>query len=243
MEGGIGYRQKNPLKYNPRLCCFSQIMKVGIFGGTFNPIHYGHLRAAEEVREKLGLDRVLFVPSGNPPLKTKDIAPARHRFAMVKLAVKGNRLFQVSDIESRLPGKSYTFKTIEALQKENPRVEFSLILGIDAFLDIPNWWRPEHLLTLSDFIIISRPGYAFLALQRSPYIKIKKSTLIMLDASAIESHRATLPDQRDAVLLGLTPLGISSTEIRRLARLGSSIKYLLPPTVQSYIMKNKLYKS
>ena len=86
-------RQKNPLKYNPRLCCFSQIMKVGIFGGTFNPIHYGHLRAAEEVREQLGLDRVLFVPSGNPPLKTKDIAPARHRFAMVKLAVKDNRLF------------------------------------------------------------------------------------------------------------------------------------------------------
>ena len=211
-------------------------MKVAIFGGTFNPIHYGHLRAAEEVREKLGFDRVLFVPSGNPPLKTKDIVPSLHRFAMVKLAVKDNRFFALSDIESRLPGKSYTVKTIEALQKENPQVEFSLILGIDAFLDIPNWWRPEHLVTLSHFIIISRPGYAFLDLQSSPYIKIKKPILKDLDAFDIESHRATLPSQREAVLLRLPPLSISSTEIRRLVRLGSSIKYLLPPAVQSYIM-------
>jgi nicotinate-nucleotide adenylyltransferase len=218
-------------------------MKVAIFGGTFNPIHYGHLRAAEEVREKLGLDRILFVPSGNPPLKTKDIAPAWHRFAMAKIAIKNNRLFKLSDIESRLPGKSYTVKTIEALQKENPQVEFSLILGIDAFLDIPNWWHPEHLVTLSHFIIISRPGYAFPDLQSSPYIKINKAILKEMDASGIESHRATLPSQREAVLLRLTPLSISSTEIRRLVRLGSSIKYLLPPAVQSYIMNNKLYGS
>ena len=225
------------------MACFNQIMKVGIFGGTFNPIHYGHLRAAEEVGEQLGLDRVLFVPSGNPPLKTKDIAPARQRFEMAKIAIKDNRLFALSDIESRLPGKSYTVRTIEALQKENPQVEFFLILGIDAFLDIPNWWHPEHLVTLSHFIIISRPGYAFLDLQSSPYIKIKKPILKALDASDIESHIATLLSQREAVLLRLTPLSISSTEIRRLVRLGSSIKYLLPPAVQSYIMNNKLYKS
>ena len=80
-------------------------MKVAIFGGTFNPIHYGHLRAAEEVREKLGLDRVLFVPSGNPPLKTKDIAPARHRFAMVKLAVKDNRLFRIVGYREQAAGE------------------------------------------------------------------------------------------------------------------------------------------
>jgi nicotinate-nucleotide adenylyltransferase len=218
-------------------------MKVAIFGGTFNPIHYGHLRAAEEVREKIGLDRVLFVPSGNPPLKTKDIAPARHRFAMARIAIKDNRLFALSDIESRLPGKSYTVKTIESLQKENPRVEFSLILGIDAFLDIPSWWRPEHLVTLSHFIIISRPGYAFLELRSSPYIKSNKAILNKLDASDIESHKTTLFSQREAALLRLTPISISSTEIRRLVRMGSSIKYLLPPAVQSYIMKNKLYKS
>jgi nicotinate-nucleotide adenylyltransferase len=218
-------------------------MKVAIFGGTFNPIHYGHLRAAEEVREKLGLDRVLFVPSGNPPLKTKDIVPAMRRFAMAKLAVKDNSVFQLSDIESRLPGKSYTVKTIESLQKENPQVEFSLIFGIDAFLDIPNWWHPEHLVTLSHFIIISRPGYPFFDLQSSPYIKIKKPILKDLDAFNIESHKATLLSQREAVLLRLTPLSISSTEIRRLVQLGSSIKYLLPPAVQSYIMKNKLYKN
>jgi len=149
----------------------------------------------------------------------------------------------LSDIESRLPGKSYTVKTIESLQKENPHVEFSLILGIDAFLDIPNWWRPERLVTLSHFIIIARPGYPFLDLQSSPYIKIKKPILKDLDAFNIESHKATLLSQREAVLLRLTPLSISSTEIRRLVQLGNSIKYLLPPAVQSYIMNNKLYKS
>ena len=146
---------------------------------------------------------------------------------MVKIAIKDNRFFALSDIESRLPGKSYTVKTIEALQKENPQVEFFLILGIDAFLDIPNWWHPEHLVTLSHFIIISRPGYAFLDLQRSPYIKIKKPILQALDAGDTESHKATLLSQREAVLLRLTPLSISSTEIRRLVRLGSSIKYLV----------------
>jgi nicotinate-nucleotide adenylyltransferase len=218
-------------------------MKVGIFGGTFNPIHYGHLRAAEEVGEQLGLDRILFVPSGNPPLKTKNIAPARQRFEMAKIAIKDNRLFALSDIESRLPGKSYTVKTIEALQKENPQADFFLILGIDAFLDIPNWWHPERLVNLSHFIIISRPGYAFLDLQGSPFIKIKKPILKNLDASGTESHEATLPSQREAVLLRITPLSISSTEIRRLVRLGSSIKYLLPPAVQSYIITHKLYKS
>jgi nicotinate-nucleotide adenylyltransferase len=216
-------------------------MRVGIFGGTFNPIHYGHLRAAEEVREKLGLDRIFFVPSGNPPLKTKDIAATRHRVAMTKLSVKNNRFFKLSDVESRLKGKSYTVKTIEALQEENPRMDFSLILGIDAFLDIPNWWRPEHLVTLSDFIIVSRPGYAFVDLQSSPYIKINNASLKDLDASGIESYKATLLSQREAVLLRLTPICISSTKIRRFVRLGSSIKYLLPPEVQSYIINNKLY--
>ena len=218
-------------------------MKVGIFGGTFNPIHYGHLRAAEEVKEKLGLDKILFIPSGNPPLKTKDIAPTRHRFAMANLAVKNNRLFALSDIESRLPGKSYTVKTIESLQKENPRMKFALILGIDAFLDIPNWWNPEGLITRANFIIISRPGLRFADLKASPYLKINRQTLLKLDRKETGQYSATLKSGKKAVLVNITPIGISSTEIRNLVRQGKSLKYLLPAEVQSYIITNKLYRT
>ncbi len=218
-------------------------MKVGIFGGTFNPIHYGHLRAAEEVKEELGLDKILFIPSGHPPLKTKNIAPARHRFAMAKLAVKNNKRLTLSDIESRLPGKSYTVKTIEALQKENPRVEFSLILGIDAFLDIPNWWHPEVLIALTNFVIISRPGLRFADLKTSPYLKINLQTLLKLDRKETGQYSATLKSGKKAMLLNITPIGISSTEIRNLVRQGKSLKYLLPAEVQSYIITNKLYRS
>ena len=218
-------------------------MKVGIFGGTFNPIHYGHLRAAEEVRENLELDKVLFIPSGKPPLKTKDIADARHRYEMTGIAIKNNPFFRLSDIEGRLKGKSYTVKTIEGLRALNPETEFYFILGIDAFLDIPNWWQPERLITATHFIIISRPGFRFTDLQMSPYMKISKAILKRLDDKETAMHRAKLRSNMNAVLVRLARIGISSTEIRKLIEQGKSIKYLLPAEVQSYIIKNKLYRN
>lgn len=218
-------------------------MKVGIFGGTFNPVHYGHLRAAEEVREKAGLNKILFMPSGKPPLKTKEIADARHRYEMVSCAISNNPFFELSNMESRQAGKSYSVKTIEELTKADPYAEFFFILGIDAFLDMPNWWQPERLATLVDFVIISRPGFKFLDLQASPYIKVNQKILKELDRSESEIYVTKLKSNRDAVLLRLTPIGISSTEIRRLSKQGRSIKYLLPAEVQSYIIINKLYRS
>jgi nicotinate-nucleotide adenylyltransferase len=217
-------------------------MKVGIFGGTFNPIHYGHLRAAEEVRERLGFDRILFVPCGNPPLKAADKADAHHRFEMVRLALADSKYFQLSDIEYRLSGKSYTVKTIESLKNADPCTEFAFILGIDAFLDIPNWWHPEELVALTDFVVISRPGFVFVDLSISPYMKINKRVLIRIDSKKSETHRTKLKSGRTATLLRLTPIGISSTEVRRLVRQGRSVKYLLPADVQSYIITKKLYK-
>ncbi len=216
-------------------------MKVGIFGGTFNPIHYGHLRAAEEVREKLGLDRILFIPSGTPPLKTSNIAGAARRYEMTEVAVSGNRFFEVSDIEIRLPGKSYTVKTIQALKSHATGTDYSLVLGVDAFLDLPNWWRPEKLLSVADFIIISRPGVPFADMRTSPYVKIDKKILKELDAAERGLYEMNLKSGRKAVLLKITPIGIASTDIRELVRQGKSIKYLLPPKVQSYIIKNNLY--
>jgi nicotinate-nucleotide adenylyltransferase len=216
-------------------------LKVGIFGGTFNPIHYGHLRAAEEVREKLEFDKILFIPSGSPPLKIKELADAKHRYKMTRLAIVTNRLFELSDIECRLSGKSYTVKTVEELEKNNPEIEFSFILGIDAFLDVTNWWHPEKLITLANFVIISRPDFRFIDLQISPYIKINRRILKRLDNAEIETYTIKLKSSRNATFLRLTPIGISSTGIRRLLKEGKSIKYLLPAEVESYIIVNKLY--
>lgn len=216
-------------------------MKVGIFGGTFNPIHYGHLRAAEEVREKLGFDKVLFIPSGSPPLKTEELADAIHRYKMTRLALVTNRLFELSDIECRLSGKSYTITTVERLKENNPEVEFFFILGVDAFLDITNWRHPERLVTLTNFVIISRPGFRFIDLQVSPYIKINRRILEELDNAKIETYSIKLKSNRDVTFLKLTPIGTSSTEIRTLIKQGKSIKYLLPAEVESYIIANKLY--
>jgi len=219
-------------------------LKVGVFGGTFNPIHNGHLRAAEEVREKLGFDRILFIPSGKPPLKTKDIAVAAHRFEMARLAILDNPFFEISDIETKRTGKSYTVKTIEELKKAYPSREFYLILGIDAFLDIPNWRHPERLIELANFVIISRPGFQFADLKLSPYIqKINRRTLKSIDDAEQDVCALALESRREAVLLGITPMQISATWIRNALKEGKSIKYLLPAEVQSYIINNKLYKS
>lgn len=217
-------------------------MKIGIFGGTFNPVHYGHLRAAEEVRERLNLNRILFIPSKKPPLKTKGIAQAKHRYEMLKIALLDNSYFELSDIEFRLKGKSYSVKTIEVLKKSNPEKNFSMIVGIDTFLEIPKWWHPEKLVSLIDFIIISRPNFRFLDLQASPYIKIKKKFLKELDEAKIERYETELPTGVKVILLRLTPIGISSTEIRNLLTHGKSVKYLLPADVKSYIILNKIYK-
>jgi nicotinate-nucleotide adenylyltransferase len=217
-------------------------MKVGVFGGTFNPIHYGHLRAAEEVRDKLGMDRILFVPSGSPPLKTREIAKAEHRYEMTRLAILGNPFFELSDIECGRAGRSYTLNTVEELKRTEPGTEFYFILGIDAFLDIPDWWQPDRLVAFTDFIIIARPAFRFIDLKVSPYLKIGMSALKDLDGSVTEIFMAKLKKARKAFLVRLTPIGASSTAIRRLIKQGKSIKYLLPPDIQSYIITHKLYK-
>jgi nicotinate-nucleotide adenylyltransferase len=217
-------------------------MKIGIFGGTFNPVHYGHLRAAEEAREMLSLDKVLFIPSGNPPLKTKDLAAAIHRYKMTRLACVKNRMFDVLDIECRSTEKSYTVNTVEKLLDIYGRADLYLVLGIDAFLDLPNWWKPEKLVSLSNFAIVSRPASRFTDLLSSPYLKVRDNYLKKLDSRVLKSHAVKLKTRKELVMLNITPLGISSTEIRKCIRQGLSIKYMLPEEVESYIISNKLYK-
>jgi nicotinate-nucleotide adenylyltransferase len=207
-------------------------MRLGIFGGTFNPVHLGHLRTAEEVKYKLGLDKIIFVPSGKPPLKDRDSVAASHRYAMVALAVASNRGFAVSDVEVRKKGKSYTVHTLQMLRKEFSGDELFFILGTDAFLEMPKWRQPEKIVEMTDFIIMARPGVGFDAIAESPY-KIRNYE---------SPHpRYSLVSGRSAFIVNVTQLDISSSEIRRLVAQRKSVRYLLPPAVERYIKKNKLY--
>ena len=210
-------------------------MRLGIFGGTFNPIHSGHLRTAEEVRYKLRLDKVIFVPSGNPPLKEYDAVEASHKLAMAALAAASNKYFIVSDIEAGSRRKSYTVDTLRTLKKKYPGDELYFILGSDAFLEIPKWRQPEKLTGMTDFIIVLRPGCGRDAIANSTYIKRINTE----SAHDFQSYR--LVSGRLAFLVPVTQLDISSTGIRNLIRQNKSVKYLLPESVERYIRKHKLY--
>ncbi len=219
---------------------------VGIFGGTFNPIHMGHLAIAQDVAESQGLDQVLFVPAGHPPHKPDEAIPAaRHRLEMIRLAIAGNRRFAVSDVELRLRGPSYSVRTVPILQKKlgaSPRLFF--LVGLDAFLEIPTWHEPERLLALCDFIVIYRdiPG-GFAGVKKFPYpVEADARALAELDRGRRSSVVGTLPGGREVRFVRSHDLPVSATEIRRRLAEGRTVKYLLPASVESYILKHGLYR-
>lgn len=219
-------------------------MKIGIYGGAFNPIHYGHLRTAEEIFELLGLDKVLFVPSGRPPFDKPDLEDANHRYNMVKIALKGNQHFKLSDIEMRRRGRAYSVDTIKRLEKEFKGDELFFIMGIDAFLDLPKWKEPERLINLTNLVIMSRPHFKFVDLIYSPYLKYpSKMALKRLDIGAIPILSVPIAEGRKAFLSRVTEINISASYIRRSIMDGKSIRYLLPEVVESYIISHRLYKN
>ncbi len=193
-------------------------MRIGIIGGSFNPIHYGHLVSASEVCNKFKLDKVIFVPSSINPLKsTSNLAEAHHRLNMIKLAIADDPRFENSDIEIKRGGTSYTIDTIKAFVKEYGKdVNIYFIIGIDAFLEINSWASPDALLRMCKFIVTSRPGYDI----REIKPVFKKHTEIM----------------------EITCLRISSSDIQKKIKSGAPIRYLLPEKVENYIQKHKLYK-
>lgn len=214
--------------------------RIGILGGTFNPIHYGHLRAAEEVRERIGLDKIMFIPSCNPPLKDSELASPEDRYEMTRLAITGNPYFEISDIECRRSGKSYTVETLSELKDLMPGKDFFLILGIDSFLEIPQWYRPDRLMEMTDFIVVSRPGFRFSDLA-SMISNGNECLLEELDTGMTDLKEIGLRTGKKVLLMNITALNISATKIRRLVIEGKSIKYLLPESVEYYIILNKLY--
>jgi nicotinate-nucleotide adenylyltransferase len=216
-------------------------LKLGILGGTFNPIHYGHLAAAEEVSDRLGLKRVLFVPSFIPPhKKDEDIPSVIHRMQMVRLAIADNPLFELSDIEITRGGMSYTIDTMKSLRKTMADAELYFITGLDSFLEIKTWNRWKMLLTLCAFVVLSRPGYRFQDLSRLEFMKSAEDEFADLDLGLCK--QTVVQTGTYTFFLEMIPLfDISSTDIRRRIKEGRSIKYLLPDEVENYIIKNKLY--
>lgn len=215
--------------------------RIGILGGTFNPVHYGHLAASEEVRQRLNLDLVLFVPSYLPPHKREeDIPSADQRLQMIRLAVSGNPHFMASDLEVKRKGRSYTLDTILALRDLYPGADLFFITGLDTFLEISTWHQWQKLLGLSAFVVLSRPGYRFSDLLKMNFMENWTAQLSSLDKGEInevvsKSHDFTL------YLVRIPHYDISSTDIRTRVRERRPVKYLLPESVEHYIIKNKFY--
>jgi nicotinate-nucleotide adenylyltransferase len=215
--------------------------RLGILGGTFNPVHYGHLAAAEEIRNRLQLDRILFIPSYLPPHKFEDEVPsAVQRLEMVRLATTGNPFFEPSEIETCRGGRSYSIDTVEALRQAYPGRELFFITGLDSFLEIRTWRQWERLLTLCNFVVIPRPGYHFVDLAKISFMESAAQELARLDRG--ELRQVLIRSDAFTIYLEMVPLfDISSTDIRNRVKAGASIKYLLPDAIETYIITNKLY--
>lgn len=214
-------------------------MRVGLLGGTFNPVHWGHLRAAEEIREMFELKQVIFIPTNISPHKeSKEIVAAEHRLKMLGLAVNDNPYFFTSDVELKRPGKSYSIETIGHFKQTfGKELTLFFILGIDAFLEINSWKDYQELFSLCNFIVMSRPQYEVKELDQVIPAQVKTDFLYRPD-----EKRFINSSQFSIYFTEITPIDIASRSIRNLIKDGHSIKYLLPEEVEKYVKENKLYR-
>lgn len=196
-------------------------MRIGILGGTFDPIHVGHLAAAEVAMECVRLDRVVFVPSATPPHRGPADADAEERLAMTRLAVEGHDRFEVSDIEVLRGGKSYTADTVRELKAAHPHDELFLVLGWDAARQFASWHQPEAVRAEASVVVISRPGTS------APRVADIKA--------------AGLDPERTILCTGETP-DISASELREDIARGRPVGDCLPPPVERYIASRRLYR-
>ena len=202
--------------------------KIGIMGGTFNPVHHGHLVTAQEALDQFDLDEVVFIPTGDPPHKIDDpLAHAEDRYLMTVIATSSNSFFFVYRIEIDRKGKSYTIDTVKELRKLfGSDSELYFITGADAILEILTWKNTREIVTLAKFIAATRPGY---------------------DLSRIKELKTTLFDSEDEAdrrifIMEIPALAISSTDIRQRIKIGRPVNYLVPEGVNNYILKHGLYK-
>ena len=190
--------------------------RVGVMGGTFDPIHHGHLVAASEVAARFGLDEVVFVPTGRPTFKQHvDVTPAEHRYLMTVIATASNPRFLVSRVDVDRAGQTYTVDTLRDLKGQRPDADLFFITGADAVAQILDWKDAEELFAMAQFVAVTRPGHA-----------------LSVDG---------LPVDRVSVL-EIPALAISSTDVRARARAGEPVWYLVPDGVVQYITKHRLYR-
>ncbi|MHB1871684.1 MAG: nicotinate-nucleotide adenylyltransferase [Steroidobacteraceae bacterium] len=206
---------------------------IGLFGGTFDPIHYGHLRTAFELWQMLRLTEVRFLPAGNPPHREQPLASAELRLRMVRAAVAGEPAFTVDDREMRRSGVSYSVETLAELRAEHPRRSLCLLLGMDAFLGLPHWHRWRELLELAHVVVAHRPGWK--APTQGPLGEV------MVDhgtGSIRELHEQTAGR---IYVHAVTQLEISSTELRQLIVAGRDPRYLVPDEVRRILLDTQCY--
>lgn len=197
-------------------------MKIGLMGGSFDPVHNGHLVLAEQVRTRFQMDKILFIPAGNPPHKDA-IGDKEHRYEMTKLAIQDNKFFEISRIEIDSEQKSYAIDTVKRMHKlYGDDTEVFFITGADAIIDLPTWKNFDELLSICKFIGSTRPGIE--------------------DKAFNDQINALVRDYKADITITQVPaLAISSTDIRRRIKYNLSIKYLLPANVEEYIYEHHLY--
>jgi len=211
---------------------------LGVLGGTFDPIHFGHLRLAQELADALGLARVRFIPSGTPPHRNPPQVNGAHRLEMVRIAIAGNPLFESDDREIRRDGISYTYDTLAELREELGERPLCLLMGADAFAALTTWHRWQELFDLAHVVIAHRPGFRLQELQASLPAPLRKIYLQRLAGTPgiPRAHAGSVLTRE------ITALDISATRIRALLAQGSSPRYLAPEVVLEYIDHNLLYK-
>ena len=215
--------------------------RIGLFGGTFNPVHSGHLKAAEIVQKRFLLDKILFIPSYIPPHKdTAEIASPSHRLKMVEIALSGFSHFIPSSIEIDAKEKSYSIITINRIKKLYPQSWIFFILGIDAFLEVDTWKDYEQLLEQCFFVVMSRPGYPLDKVRKILEGKYREK---MYKLAKSESVKDEMLLSFRIFLLPIDALDVASTEIRERIKKGDSIKSMASERVEAYIKENRLYKT
>ena len=199
-------------------------MRLGLFGGTFDPIHLGHLILAEQCREACGLDQVWFVVAGSPPHKKGERTPVGHRLEMVRIAIAGHLRFSVSEIEAKRPGPHYSVETLDEVRRELPRAELFFLIGADSLVDLPTWREPEAIAKMATIVVVNRPG-------------------IDADAVAPDALPHFGPQTRPLRSVKIPSIAIASKELRKRMAEGRSVRYMIPRGVEAYIEAQSLYRA
>lgn len=199
------------------------MQRIGVIGGTFDPIHYGHLAAAEEARVRVNLEKVLFAVAGLPPHKLdEEVTPVEHRLAMVRLGISSNPDFELSRVDVDRSGPSYTVDTISILQEQwGQGTEMFFILGIDSLVEVPTWHQPERLIQLCHLVAVARPGFE-------------------VDMRQLEDSVPGISSRVE--IIGMPEVDISSSDLQRRVREGLPIRYQVPEEVERYIREHRLYQ-